>query len=414
MDARLKTPNPGLGQEWTLPAVLLLSAIGILHHARGLSAPLRHQQYLDFGRFYFAARQWISGGSLYDASPATWLQYSATDGLHLWNLNPPWSIVPFLALARLPIHWAFGLWTVLTVTCLVVSTHLVIKETRATLSRPWTAVVLAFVMVATPTLAAVNTGQITGPLLLLIIWIWRSWRHDRWVSATIGIGILVAMKVVFAPLFFYLLFRRQYRALVVGVFTVLGIATISVAVWGLHEHQRWLHSLDEATRWLWLSANTSLVAPVARAMFVGDGKIAYSESMHSAWYVALILIIPIALVGLLAATRTEHRDRALALYLLTILLVSPLGWIYYWWLFVPPVAALHGDRAVRLAALMSLPAWVVPVMWYQWPERSPFLAATAGSLGTWALLALWSGVLASSMACQARRTAGIPITPLWR
>jgi hypothetical protein len=391
-------PRPRLGPDWSFLAILLLGGLGIVHHARGLSAALRHQQYLDFGRFYFAARHSVSGGSLYDPSPATWLQYSATDGLELWNLNPPWSIVPFLALAELPILWAFVLWSVLTVTCLVVSTQLVINETRIPLSRQSTGVVFAFVMVATPTLAAVHTGQITGPLLLLMIWIWRSWRHDRWAPAAIGIGILVALKIVFLPLFVYLLFRRRYRALLVGILTVLGIATISVSVWGVHEHQRWLHSLEDSSRWLWISANTSLAAPVARTMFVADGNLANSESMQRAWYIALIVVIPVGSVGLVAATRTEHRDRALALYILTILLISPLGWVYYWWLFMPPVVALCGNRVIRLVGLASLPAWLIPVMWYQWPQRSPFLAATVGSLGTWALLALWGGVLANSMA----------------
>jgi hypothetical protein len=90
--------------------------------------------------------------------------------------------------------------------------------------------------------------------------------------------------------------------------------------------------------------------------------------------------------GLYTASRASRVDDALSVLLLSCLLASPLGWMYYHWVLAGPSIATFRRPSVAVKA--SCAALVVPVVsLYPWPSR--FFAVSAGSLYSWAVLTLW-------------------------
>jgi hypothetical protein len=82
--------------------------------------------------------------------------------------------------------------------------------------------------------------------------------------------------------------------------------------------------------------------------------------------------------------------------LLGALLVSPLGWVYYLWIALWPVAAVIGHsqpwtrRLPRdLLLIPGLAGW----LWFRrtamWGQPSVLASATFASMYFWALLSLW-------------------------
>jgi hypothetical protein len=83
-------------------------------------------------------------------------------------------------------------------------------------------------------------------------------------------------------------------------------------------------------------------------------------------------------------------DRAWAIALTAMLLLSPLGWVYYVWWLVPPVwyAGVPGGAAVAGIVLLLAPPWVNWLLGH----GQPILGATVGSMYAYGLLAWWAGL----------------------
>jgi hypothetical protein len=103
----------------------------------------------------------------------------------------------------------------------------------------------------------------------------------------------------------------------------------------------------------------------------------------------------LAAATFLEVAREDRRhdvDRAFALLLVASVLLSPLGWIYYVWFALPPLAALcaRGIPAVRFRL-----QWIV-ILGFAWPigmaapgGPAVLRAFTFGSVYFWALLGTW-------------------------
>src|SRR5262249_27112577 len=120
---------------------------------------------------------------------------------------------------------------------------------------------------------------------------------------------------------------------------------VGVAVFGWDNHASWYHRLAVADGWAWLPMNASLMGMLTRT---------FTESV---WYVPLTIVFSSAIwllwlrivgtLGLVTVAATsggdsaESVDQDFALLLAASVLFCPLGWLYYLWLVLPPLAALH-------------------------------------------------------------------------
>ncbi|MGH9383180.1 MAG: hypothetical protein ACRD2N_02660, partial [Vicinamibacterales bacterium] len=141
------------------------------------------------------------------------------------------------------------------------------------------------------------------------------------------------------------------------------------------------------------------------------------------------LVTPIGFaLGLAAATVTfvviardtspDAVDRAFALSILTALLASPLGWVYYLWFALGPMAALWVSGSLRqwpgpaILLLVATPGLLWPIVQTLLAQHARWGSLTIGSIYTWTTVALWSAVLLSArgrrtIAPQSARSASI-------
>ena len=399
------------GVQWTCIAGTLTWAL--LCHAVMFPGVVRN----DFGKFYDSALLWFQGDSMYGPSFSTWYYFPDTgQGLQLWNLNPPHFEILFLPLARwLAPQPAYLVWLGINAVCGITSVDWILRELGWHLrGRPawW---VIAAALAATPTYAVSTTGQFAGLLMLLVTWMWRSWRHERWIPAGVAVGIAASIKLFFAPLIAYLLLTRRWRALFAAITACFACFAVGILVFGWSEQLAWLRVVRSVS-WPFFPMNSSLTGPFTRAAVALRGEpFGPIPDINDATALGILASAPFLGFGLWCSTRDRDSERALFTLLITIVLTFPVGWVYYWWMFTGPLAAQWKDRVLRRAFMLASPAVFVP-FWWLWPIYSPVLAFTVGSTYTWALLFVWcstvrrarGGFASSSDDYEARHPFWVP------
>jgi alpha-1,2-mannosyltransferase len=379
----------------------------------------------DFGKFYYSARLFLDGQDMYRPTAATLIPVATGRWRQFWNMNPPHFHAPLLLLARLPPTAALAVWAALSVVSLVACLRIIRLELDLTVTVPralWGGLAL---LVFAGTGATVVTGQMTWLLLAPVTLAWKAARHNRWVRCGAWCGLGMSIKpflLIFLP---YFLLRRHVRAALAAVVAMAGVLATGLAVFGLAPYLSWVRSLG-AVDWAWAGMNGSLLGFLSRAMV--------DNPQFAPWLVALRLALPIwlacvAIVGALTigAAVVDHSpeavDRSFATLLVGALVISPLGWVYYLWLAIGPIAAVAVAWVRRRAKMGQAARWrfgvlaagtcaclAVPVAALLQFQPSVVATLTLGSAYFWGTALLWAWLLLDTwFARRARRAPAFEV-----
>lgn len=371
-------------------ALIAAATYVILTHA-ALVGIARELHYNDFGKFYYSLQTWASGGPLYGRNPATFIPFTESTGRQFWNMNPPHFHLFIWPLLLFDIGWAFYIWSVANIGAFVLSAAAIARATDLRLSRRGWAVVALFCAWAAPTIAWSVTGQMTGLVAALATWIWLNVRSGRWIRAGVGIGIAAGIKLFFGPLALFLILKRQWRAAIAAAATGAVLLLAGLLVFGIHSYLEWIDALRDVT-WVWAVMNGSVFAPVARLWLTEESAFGFTPDLQAALRVGWLFAAPVLAGSLVLAWRSTNPDRSLLLVMLTCLLASPLGWVYYYWIALGPLAALRHNVSIRRATILSAILLFLPYYWL-WPYDSLLFGMTLGSAYTWSLLIAWAGAV---------------------
>jgi hypothetical protein len=141
------------------------------------------------------------------------------------------------------------------------------------------------------------------------------------------------------------------------------------------------------------------------------------------WLAAVAVAGTLTLAAAWRDDSPEAVDRGFVLVLAGAQLVSPLGWIYYFWLLVGPAAALitawfdrtrqpvrsagPGSAQVRWRNRLlwaSLPCLIWPLGLVRVLQPSGWVTATIGSVYFWGTLLVWTAVLLDAASRRSRPT----------
>ncbi len=189
----------------------------------------------DFPDFYCAARMLAAGQGhqLYDADLQRQYQARYAGRVGTLYIHPPFEAVLYLAVAWLPLLYAYRLWCLLNLAFLAVGTHFLAKE----LALPWDwSVWFAASLTFVPVLLCLLQGQDSLLLFLLVVLAFTTLRRERAFSAGCWLGLALFKFELVLPLVLVLIFtqnRSARSALVKGFSLVaLALAGLSAAISG--------------------------------------------------------------------------------------------------------------------------------------------------------------------------------------
>lgn len=284
------------------------------------------------------------------------------------NLNPPVLAVLSQPLAWMPPGLAANVWMGLGLTAMAIALWWLSRALWPAAGRPvrlWAMLVLGLLMWF-PTWLSAMVGQVTLVLSLPLVGAWLALRRGSpWLAGGL-IGLLCGVKLFFGLLVAGLLLMRMWRAAASAILTLVALCVLGGwATTGWSAYRDYAQAL-EAVIWLTNNFNGSLHGYVAR-FFIEPDRLFWNVVPREAKALSWALAAGVAGVwwhGLRAAS-ARTLARADLLFTLTVpamLLINPLGWVYYFpWLILPVCLVWRAsegqpDRGTVLAALALLVA----------------------------------------------------------
>ena len=360
----------------------LLSVIYLVTLYRGLDAPLAS----DFTKFYASALHFQEGTSIYAPLDPARFGSTAADSEKIAihpNLNPP-----LVTLLMVPLSWfswkiAYVLWTLASLAAGVAATILLSRELKLSLAPQGPFLILIPFLLFYPTWATIRFGQLSLFLFLLIVLLWRNSREGKDMRAGLILGFLLGLKL-FTGLFLLLyLLQRRGKILVVAILTLAGGWVASLTILGSGIASEYREALAQVT-WTGASWNASLQGFFSR-LFGGSEGLGLWDAPQAGRVLATSLSVLVALAFVIAVRPREEKnllqtDLSFCLVLPLMLLLSPLGWMYYFPILLLPVAFLWKDGKRFSAGLFFILATL------------PFPFLEAGALDSPIDWFLYSGV----------------------
>jgi hypothetical protein len=380
----------------------------------------------DLGKFYYDARAFLDGSAMYGPSPATSIPVAPGESHQFLNMNPPHLHLLLIPLALLEPPLVLTAWLGTALLCAILVLRRSLREAglKARWNSRWLLTGLLILLTA-PFGTTMVTGQVSLHLLPLVTWAWIAARRNRTYQLGIASGLAMAIKpflLLFLPWF---LLKRRFDTLAIAITAAAGSFALGVSVFGVGNHVAWIDAL-RSVDWHWVAMNASLYGVLDRLLAASPHFVALCKQEAA--------IVPLWLFGsgVIAATTfwvlirdrgPRSTDRAFALILTAALLISPLGWIYYLSLAIPPVVGLLVPRPGEPVALRPAESWALAFALLVLLTPHPVVAtlpgsaiatATLGSCYFWSLLALWGVILMARPSRPSPDTSHArgPISPL--
>jgi hypothetical protein len=358
-------------REWIslLQAVLLgLALAGYV----GVGAALSSQAFkFDFIQFFASGRSLVAGESIYtplrmdDFNPAPAERRSTPVTLHP-NLNPPLlallvAPLTFLGLSASYIAWStFSLLSGLSACVLLWRGLRQVDRKDSELVWLWIALLLYF-----PTYTAITLGQVTFCTLLPLAGAWLAARrgHDR--LAGMLVGVAVSLKVFVALLVIFFVLQRRWRVVAWSIGAILFTVLVTLPFVGVGAYREYFTVIRTVT-WFGNSWNASYSAFITRILGGSENVPLVNLPVLAR---GLVLLCSTATLLWLAWVTWQRQgvvhslgrfDLGYGLTLTVMLLVSPLGWMYYFPLLLLPgytVWSLTRDASMRSLRWGLLLAW---------------------------------------------------------
>lgn len=313
----------------------------------------------DFVQDYAAGHALLHGHSIYGDEIESYTRaLLGFQGHH--NFHPPTNAVFFSPLALLPYNVAFLVWNGISLILylwIIGASYRVVRPPLPALF------VFGFGLVWWPFLHGVELGQSSILIAALILGGWFALRREQSYLGGALLGLAATIKLF--PLFLgaYLVMTKDRRALLamIGVFcTVTTVTTMTV---GIEDTLRYVYEIipRDIVDWSGSVLNTSLFGlflPLSTTNpYVQPLVVLRFEDV--VWWIKLLSIV----VALFAIVRARlfilagEGDRAFALIVVTMLIISPLTWVHIFPILIPILMALWRIVAatrIRFVVILAL------------------------------------------------------------
>jgi len=365
---------------------LILSALAVLVFGYAIvlqiSPPYEYPERTDFSQEWTSGRNHFTGRPIYDDMRVTVpLHINAPPPpLVTVNAHPPASVWTLLPLARLDFDRALFQWHLISLGSLFVSLLLICTASGIRFSPLAIFPVTLLVVTSGALFSQLSMGQLNLVLLLMFVLAWMADRLGGSIVAGAIIGAAAAFKLFPAFLFIYFLVRRQWAALAAGALAFVGINAAAATVLGVESYSDYLFDVLPqvgAYRDFWVNSSVAgfwsklLDAPSGHAVPLWKSPTTAKIATLLSW----ALIVAITSRTIARAETRDQRDRAFALCVTAMLLVSPITWDHYFLMLILPILVLWKVVA---------PGWLA----------RGFLLVVIFALGTINPAAIWNHAIA--------------------
>lgn len=350
--------------------ILWLSAIIVFYYLT-ISNLAFTENKTDFYKFYLSIKSWQAGESPYwPAPPASDLAFKDCINLinkldegalqerwlkekncHHPNLNPPAFVAITAPLGKLDYPAAWLTWSILSISSGLAAIYLIFNEyDKNQRERELRlALIVAIFFTYFPTIASVFLGQVSLFLMLALTLGWRYLRNGHDYRTGLIIGLAAGLKIFVALFAIAFLFDGRWRACLAFLLGFLVSILIGGVSLGFHTYQDYISILSDVS-WHASNWNASFSGFFYR-IFGGANSPGFfnmpelSKIMITGSTIISLFAMHKAIVHVQKIEKNNIKIRSDFLFMITLicmLLLSPLGWAYYFpILFICIAIILH-------------------------------------------------------------------------
>ncbi|MGL5741861.1 MAG: glycosyltransferase family 87 protein [Legionella sp.] len=291
------------------------------------------QQILDFFCFYSSTHALMEGENPY----LNYLSdYFPKKMLLSANLNPPivlWSLLP---LVRHGLYTAIALWSVVSMALGLISAGIVFYYAFSPkFLRKNSINLYLFFLAFFPTIMNVATLQFGMIIFFFLILGYHFYINNRNYLAGIFWGVIIAVKFFPALLFFYVLKQGRFKVFWVMLGTFLIACCIPLLVYGSDIYKTYFLMMS-AVRWYGDAWNASVCGFIFRIATQNNvvPHILFVKLLYACLFF-IMLFWYWKKMGPVDKSQVNHQPFCLTLAMM--LLMSPLGWLYYFPVLIFPL-----------------------------------------------------------------------------
>lgn len=284
----------------------------------------------DFYTFYQTMRLYFDGQNIYGAILA-----GPQAKFHLVpsaDLNPPFFTLLLTPLFYLNYGNALLLWVSISLALSLASIYLILNAFPEFKLEHWQKIaIIALFMLYGANIETFSFGQITAFIEILTVFAWLATRQQREITAGILLGFLANIKLFYGLFFIQFLVQKRFR--LISAMTITGIICLLLGwlFFGTSAYLSYFQGMHKIT-WYAATWNISFLGFFSRFFGIGEKNLVLLNVPHLAQALAGIC----SLTLFIFLCRTWHKlakqrdvDLGFSLTLVSMLLISPLGWTYY-------------------------------------------------------------------------------------
>ena len=401
--------------------IVLLCWLAILLALYGTLSYLCSSAHTDYTTLYSSFRALLEGGNIYAPIPADslvilglsreLLSHVTVDTLPP-SLNSPFFALLFSPLGLLPYAASFWAWSLLSLAFGITAIVLIRRmEGRTDID---SILILILVLLSyLPVMHTILFGQTSLLVFMLVAGGWAAAREGRDRVGGMLLGMALAMKVFLGLFLFYFLVQRRWGLLSWQAATFAACWLLGLLFLGPDAYLQYSVTLQSLTSYYSSNWNASAYGFVTR-IFGGSSSLPLIDFplLGQTLYFLLSLLLLALLLWLARAKQGDDPlmqfDLGFSYTIVAALLISPLGWMYYFPLLLIPFLTLFRlansyslGWNFKGAAIFALLLSSFPQLWNQTPD--PRFMFTSAAVYHYALLLLAALLVWAS--CALRKQA---------
>lgn len=338
--------------------ILLLSVLLMLNFIYPLTLGKTNILYSDFGKFYHSQQCFIQGKNIYTPIYVVKNKWSTSNSTHKIkstapkpiklgsNLNPPFFTLMSFPLAYLSYPKAFALWTLIS----MISGAMGILGLQKKLNRKAFSIACRLLLLIGlfsyfPSFINLQLGQVSLMLLPLLVLGWCAARNEKITRAAFFLGLAASLKPFICLFLFYFLIRKEWRGLGIFLLTLLSCSLIAAFYLGKTSYIAY-YQVCQHISWAASSWNVSFYGVLLRLFGGSEANVALFplSGLTNILYPVITILFFLALIYFLrpkvGIQAKQKMDLDFSVIIVGMLLLSPLGWIYYFPLLSIPILIL--------------------------------------------------------------------------
>jgi hypothetical protein len=327
------------------------------------------------------------------------------------NFHPPINALLFVPLSYLPYSIAIIIWSCLSSLFYFITILIVIIELQIQLSPRLRILIIGLAWMYYPFLGHIALGQLSLLLSLLVIGAWGLQRHHHEKIAGALLGVACLIKLFPGIFLLFLILRRRFKAALTMV-TVIIVGWLStILIIGPEDvllYVTQMAKMDAETNAVF-PLNLSITGVFGRLFSAGPWVQPIISNPRISIWLTFFFSLGLFILWIMQTWKMEKTimgdDRAYAVTLLAMMLISPITWEHAFVMLVLPfgILALFYQRqansflrktSILILILFSLPDAKIanalmaiytpdPMTWY---ASLIFLTPTIGLILIWGLL----------------------------